>query len=379
MSDVSLIRQRFRELLKTLEKIDEIYLSEERRVSSEDDIAEGYRNLLHILRRSLDFFMELEPTRPEFRRLAGPSCKTQGDCPDTIYHHTRVQPNAELLIRGQRADEAYLSFTLHTSRDGVWSDDVCAALNQHDIEFNDDGTYEIHVSPTPRPGNWMQSNEFSDQLVVRQYFEQPRPAGLDPTLERFRPIISWGEGGAVEARRFGAERIGQALEQIAAYLRVSTYEKVDIGRNHPDWFSTVPNVLGRPRAWSPEDGGGGNGSPDIAYSAGFFMLGPDEALVVRGVMPECDYASVVLANRFLQSLDYREHQICLNRSSMRIADDGHFRVIVSAEDPGLPNWLDSEGRPGGIIFWRFILPTGVIAPIEAEVVKLETLKREGSG
>ena len=153
-----------------------------------------------------------------------------------------------------------------------------------------------------------------------------------------------------------------------------TIERMNIGGGTtPDWFSLVPNQMGQPRIWEASDGGG-NGTPDVAYGAGFYVLQPGEALVIRGTMPRCAYAGVVLTNRYLQSLDYRYRQICLNRENMTIEPDGRFQVVVAPEDPGLPNWLDTEGRLGGVVYWRFMLPEGAIAPLTSEVVPLDRLR-----
>ena len=44
--------------------------------------------------------------------------------------------------------------------------------------------------------------------------------------------------------------------------------------------------------------------------------------------------------------------------------------MIAHRDPGVPNWLDTEGRPFGLVFWRFFLPEGEIDTPQAEVVKL---------
>ena len=31
-------------------------------------------------------------------------------------------------------------------------------------------------------------------------------------------------------------------------------------------------------------------------------------------------------------------------------------MVIAHRDPGVPNWLDTEGRPSGTIFWRFLEP-----------------------
>jgi hypothetical protein len=50
--------------------------------------------------------------------------------------------------------------------------------------------------------------------------------------------------------------------------------------------------------------------------------------------------------------------------------DGSFRVVIAHRDPGMPNWLDTEGRPFGLVFWRYFLADGEIATPAAEVITL---------
>jgi hypothetical protein len=53
--------------------------------------------------------------------------------------------------------------------------------------------------------------------------------------------------------------------------------------------------------------------------------------------------------------------------------DGTFRAVIAHRDPGVPNWLDTEGRPFGLVFWRFFLPEGPIDTPQAEVVPVDSL------
>ncbi len=48
-------------------------------------------------------------------------------------------------------------------------------------------------------------------------------------------------------------------------------------------------------------------------------------------------------------------------------------MAVSHENPGVPNRLDTEGHPFGIVQWRFMLSEGAIETPVAEVVLLAQL------
>jgi len=49
---------------------------------------------------------------------------------------------------------------------------------------------------------------------------------------------------------------------------------------------------------------------------------------------------------------------------------GHFADHDLNARRGMPNWLDTEGRPFGMMFWRFMLPEGEIAPLTTQLVPM---------
>jgi hypothetical protein len=112
---------------------------------------------------------------------------------------------------------------------------------------------------------------------------------------------------------------------------------------------------------------------DNAYASAPYALRSDQALVIEGRFPDCRFANVVLWNRFLQSYDYSSRRISLNRSQTQLESDGSFRMVLAARDPGVPNWIDTEGRPSGMVYWRFLLPEGEIVTPRAKLVSLSEL------
>jgi hypothetical protein len=44
--------------------------------------------------------------------------------------------------------------------------------------------------------------------------------------------------------------------------------------------------------------------------------------------------------------------------------------VIAHRDPGVANWLDTEGHARGTIFWRFLLPDEDPARPVCEVVTL---------
>ncbi|MGH9025778.1 MAG: hypothetical protein ACRDWD_06650, partial [Acidimicrobiia bacterium] len=50
---------------------------------------------------------------------------------------------------------------------------------------------------------------------------------------------------------------------------------------------------------------------------------------------------------WFESLDIANRVVNLNGHQMHVDDDGKWRVVVAHYDPGVPNWLDTEGRRSG--------------------------------
>ena len=96
--------------------------------------------------------------------------------------------------------------------------------------------------------------------------------------------------------------------------------------------------------------------------------------MIKGRWPECVFGNVCLWNRWSQMYDYVNRQVSRNRANTTLDADGGFTMILAHEDPGLPNWIDTEGRPLGTVFWRFFLPEGEIETPVATVVKFADLK-----
>jgi hypothetical protein len=96
---------------------------------------------------------------------------------------------------------------------------------------------------------------------------------------------------------------------------------------------------------------------------------------MEGRLPECRFANVMLWNMHMQTLEYRHRSTSRNRRQLRTAADGGFRVVVAHRDPGVPNWLDTEGHRLGTVFWRFVLPSSPPGDIACRVVKLDELGR----
>jgi hypothetical protein len=363
-------REAFHELIGLLRELDARYLGPE--WNHQDHVPEGHRYVLHSLATALHVVLEADPERPSFERSAGPTMKHTGDNADALYYVAYVRPDRGYRIRGNTAGAVYTSFSLEAGGDGHRSTGVLRVINERELGVAPDGSYELVLSRERRPGNWFELDPRVGQIQTRHYFEEPRPAAGDPG--RAIPL-------AIEALDAPGPRPPPDDASVAAGIRRVIHYLHDLtlgmppflqpGRV-PSWVSTESNRFRPPERPAA---GIGQGARDALYAQAPWSLAADEALVIEGRFPRCRYASVALWNHYMQSLDYSTRPVSRNRSQTRLEPDGSFRMVVAHRDPGVPNWLDTEGRATGSVFWRFFLPEEPVAPLEARVVPLAQLAR----
>jgi hypothetical protein len=146
------------------------------------------------------------------------------------------------------------------------------------------------------------------------------------------------------------------MAEGVAFVRQATLGQPAFGDPSPVPFvSNVPNDVATPYSFR-DSGLPVPGAADIVYSMGKWDLAPDEALVMTGRLPDGIFTNVMLWNKQMQTLDYRNRVSSLNAAQLAREADGSYRIVISARDPGVANWLDTDGHAAGTIFWRFLLP-----------------------
>lgn len=69
----------------------------------------------------------------------------------------------------------------------------------------------------------------------------------------------------------------------------------------------------------------------------------DEALIVTANAAGALFRNVVLCDLFFMSLSYWSRTGSMNMSQMAADNDGTFTYVVTHQDPGVYNWLDTGG------------------------------------
>lgn len=327
------------------------------------DKAEGYRYLTRLLRAGLESFLEHgDPDFPNLRCPVHTTIKIGADNPDNYYQTASINPAHDYLIKGTRGTVDYLGFgTVINRYGGGGTMETTGYLDSGEIEMDEDGYLEIVVSQKEQPGNWLPMNENTNSINVRQTFQDRKneiPAEI--TIERI---------GAEDARPvpLSAERLDRGLQGAVGFLRGTTQIFEDWAESFLPTLNELPPA---DQAYCQKIGG----DPNIFYFHSAWKLADDEVMVLEArEIPECQTWNFQLDNWWMESLDYRYHQIHVNKHTAHYNDDGSVRVVVAHTDPSVPNWIETAGHNVGTMCWRWI-GAEVHPPVSCRVMKQAELR-----
>ncbi|MCM6773387.1 hypothetical protein NDR87_07875 [Nocardia sp. CDC159] len=310
-------------------------------ITDEHDLAEGYDYLAGSVQAVLHLSRAHGTSHPYFVTSTGPYTKMGLDNPDTLYYHANIEPGAEYLVTGTRGSTVDLSFQVlkgdYTATDVPNGDD---AFDDRRLRIAADGGYRLRFGPPkddPGP-NYFVLGEGASMLAVREvYGDWARERKGSIRIERVDTIGTAPAEPDVEQLRKRYRAAGRMLVQ-----RIHTWF------NFPRWFylDLPVNTLTEPR---PTPGG-----LSTQYSSvGHFDLAEDQALVITVPKSDAPYQGFQLGSRWYISLDYVNHQTSLNSAQAQVDPDGMIRMVVSARDPGIVNWIETTGRRRGILQFRW--------------------------
>jgi len=268
--------------------------------------------------------------------------------PDDSYYLVPLVDNGVYKISGFRGSVRYVNFQIGSGMTVPYGTGTLgpsiADYNIDSLNLGDDGEFEVILSPTRPAGynkDWWKLGAGATYLIVRQ---------------RAYDWIKEVDGRfAIERLDLPAAKPRPTADQIAAGLRSVSEWAETFGKLSLDgpWVKHLRNSALVNKV-VPKDYASASGHATQRYVEGIFELDDDEALIIETDIPEhCSYWGFQLADELWRSLDYVHRQSSLNGFTARLDNDGKFRVIVSKQDPGVPNWLDTVDRNKGIIYGRW--------------------------
>lgn len=323
--------------------------------------AEGWRYLSRLTRISLDMFLESgDKDFPSFFKPSHETAKIGADSPDNLYLRAEINGNHAYRITGTRGT---VNFIHMSSIEGGYEDDdakmrpLACLDTSGSLQAADDGSLEIFLSATPKPGNWLEISPNTNAVLVRQTFlDRANERAADLKIERL-------DAGDATPQPLSAERLCNGLAGAASFVENTAALFADWAESFYPHTNQLPPA---DQAYCQKIGG----DPNIIYYHSYFDLQDDEVLVLDfEKMPSCTAWNIQVNNHWMESLDYRYHRVHLNKHSVQLRRDGSFSVFIGAKNPGQENWLETAGHKKGTLCMRW---TEVAEPIhpQARVEKL---------
>ena len=328
------------------------------------DRAEGMRVITRFLTLGFDRFLEhADPERPSFFPLQGQSRKYAGDNPDQIYDAASVHGDRSYSIRGNRGNAVLVEIGVYAGDfSGGGERRIVSYVTEEELVFDADGSIEITVSPDPAPpgaSNWIQTAPDASSLLVRQYFADP----LDKRSEWKIEAVP----AADPAAPLPEEAMVRSLHAVAVFTKTVLL-----------WGRWLEGVAARgTNALNGLRDDGELQTPDgVRYHQGHWKLAPDQALVIEFRPADVPYWGLLIMNRWMESLEYRDRQVTINNFQAKREADGRVRIVVAHRDPGQANWLDTAGHTEGLMSLRWARLRGPLPDASVRVVPFDSLSRE---
>lgn len=327
-------------------------LEREMRVPADIDAAEGRRFLLRQMSHSIEMFVEHgDADHPAFHHAEGPIRKQFADCPDTDYLRSAIRTDGSRTYRvwGRvPAGSTYVGILLYR-RGGQIGNRLA------DTAFvAADGTFDVRIAVAePTGGTWLRADGDETAVIVRQYFE-------DRAKEVPIEVHVALEGGAAAPGPLDADALAKGLDRAKRNLD-ATFQRT-LGA----WKMMSVGALNR---FIPIGGEALFPTPDNAYLACWFRLGPDQVMRIRGSrLPKARYVAFTLYNLWMESFDYEQRAVTRNRSQIATAADGSYEIVLSHQDFGHVNGLDTAGHLAGYVLIRALLPEEAVPVPMVEVL-----------
>jgi len=303
-----------------------------------------------------------DPKYPDFAPMYNQAFNQGFPNPDDSYYLTPVEDDGIYKISGVRGTVRLVYFEVGSGTAVPYGTGSLgpskAVYDIDDLAREADGSFEVILSPE-RPegysGNWWKLDHGATYLLVRQRsYDWLNEVDGRYAIERLDCPAAKPRASATD--------IQANLNDIPSW--VETFAKLSLDG---PWVKHL-RASGLVNRLQAKDYSGASGLGNQRYVEGIFEIEDDEALVIETEIPDdCSYWGFQLVDEFWRSLDWVHRQTSLNGFTARLDTDGKFRAVVSARDPGVPNWLDTIGHKVGMIYGRWTNSASSIAPTVTKV------------
>jgi hypothetical protein len=305
------------------------------------DRAEGFRHLANQVACWLTYAVgQSNPAVPQFLRTNSLTYRWGGPNVDNNTRRAVIDGRGTYRVSGNMhgCRDFILqvkSGEMHTNSATTPAEVRAAALG---IAPGD--SFEILISPNPQSGHWVKTEETDTAVVhIRDFYFEWDP--VEPAAFVIERLDTLGVVGPAVTAADVAWMFDEALRQIEGSMGYWPSYLNERRQGRP------PNTFSDPNKASA-------GVQDVLYTNAFVRLGRGRAAVFTFPADASRYWDIQLYNLvWFEPLDYVTRTTSLTHVTAVPNVDGNVRIVVAADDPGVANWLDTEGRDEVMASIRF--------------------------
>jgi len=320
--------------------------------------AEGYRYLSRLARVSLENFVECSSTdAPQLVALANGSRAAPvhigSDNPDNVYENANLDGRKQYRLHVKRGTVHFLSFGTQSGQyggpGGLRTVDYKEAS---EFDQGSNGDFEIFISKEKPDNmkNWLKLVDDPPEalLIVRQTRE-------DHENEILAEVKIECVSGSNKPKPLTAGALDEGLRRSSLFVAFAPFLFAKWARDFQQHVNQLP-------LFDQKTSDSVGGDPSIRYYHSYWKLDHNETLVITTKPPKCKTWNFQLNNHWMEALDYRYHNIHVNKFYAKCLKDGSVIVVVSTHDPnklGLStpfSWIETTGHKQGTMCWRWVHP-----------------------
>lgn len=318
--------------------------------------SDGFRFLAQNLGQAFDLALETRnPAWPQIHAFCTPTRKLGGDAADLTYRQVWIDGSHSYILRGRRGTARFLNIAVQGERPAFqpgtgnpslhepFGDLPEANLFGHQLECRADGTFEIFVGGEKTGTNWLPTTPASRKLFIREGFD-----GLDETPSR---LTIERLGMDTPPPPPGPDTMITAMNWAGDFLSGMMRDWPD----HPYAYGGGVFDPALVNAFPPDPPSApGDERRGRMVAAMTWELASDEALIVEFGAHD-GFWMATIGGAFMNSFDFLYRPVSATPARTAVDEDGMIRLVLSAQDPGIRNWLDTQGFARGHLIYRNFL------------------------
>jgi hypothetical protein len=316
--------------------------------------ADAFRFLTQNLGQAFDLGLETkDPAYPQMHPFCTPTRKLGGDVADFTYRQAWIDGEHAYRISGTRGTARWLNITVQGPRPEHIPGTDWPSLHEpfgdipetnifgHQIRTDADGHFELYVGGAERAENWLPTTPGSRKLFVREAFDAWFETPTSLSIERI--------GMTDPPSPPTAERMIEAMGWAGAFLTGAMHDWPEHSWNYSNGVCD-PTLVNQ---FPPDRTASGDDDAKRGRMAAHMVweLQPDEALIVE--MDNHDGFWIFgMGSLFVGSTDFLHRPVSYTPARTKVDGDDVIRLVISHDDPGVHNWLDTQGFSNGNLTYR---------------------------